>query len=82
MTGTKGLQFSVASMLGLVACVAVNIWCFKVHVMLGFVALNVTKHVAIAQLCHALGVNRRAEARKPIGPTIAIAPIDPRPTQP
>ena len=48
-------------MLGLVACVAVNIWCFRVNVLLGFIGLNVTKHVVIAQLCQAIGVNRRTE---------------------
>jgi hypothetical protein len=47
-------------MLALVACVAVNIWCFQVSTLLGIIGLNVTKHVMIAQLCHALGVNRKA----------------------
>lgn len=55
----RGITFSVASLLGLVACVAVNLWCFRVHVLLGLVAINITKHVVIAQLCQALGVNRR-----------------------
>ncbi len=55
------MQFSVRSMLGLVACVALNIWCFKVSAILGLIGLNVTKHVVIAQLCHAVGVNRRPD---------------------
>ena len=54
-----GLQFSLTSMLALVACVAINFWCFRVSAILGFVALNVTKHVVIAQLCQAVGLNRR-----------------------
>jgi hypothetical protein len=58
----RGLTFSVASLLGLVACVALNLWCFRVHVLLGLVAINITKHVVIAQLCQALGVNRRTSA--------------------
>jgi hypothetical protein len=58
----RGLQISVRSLLALVACVAVNIWCFKVSAILGIVGLNVTKHVVIAQLCQALGVNRRVPA--------------------
>ena len=67
----RGLTFSVASMLGLVACVAVNLWCFRVHVILGLVAINITKHVVIAQLCQAVGVNRRT-ATSPGGPPPAI----------
>ena len=42
-------------MLGLVACVAVNIWLFRVGTLLGILGLNVTKHVAIAFLCQAAG---------------------------
>lgn len=48
-------------MLVMVACVALNIWCFKVSAILGIIGLNVTKHVAIAQLCQAIGVNRRTK---------------------
>lgn len=58
-------------MLGLVACVALNIWCFQVHAILGFVSLNVTKHVLIAQLCHAVGLNRGIATANP---GAAIAP--------
>jgi hypothetical protein len=54
-----GLQISVAAMLGLVACVAVNVWLFRVGFLYGLVALNVTKHVGVAVLCQAIGVNRR-----------------------
>ncbi len=50
-------------MLALVACVALNFWCFRVSAILGFVALNVTKHVVIAQLCQAVGLNRREEVK-------------------
>jgi hypothetical protein len=55
-----GLQFSVAGLLGLVACAAVNIWLFRVGFLYGLVGLNVTKHVGVAVLCQSLGVNRRA----------------------
>lgn len=62
----RGITFSVASMLGLVAAVALNLWCFRVHVVLGLVAINITKHVVIAQLCQAVGVNRRTSS-PPVG---------------
>ena len=70
----RGITFSVASLLGLVACVAVNLWCFRVHVLLGLVAINITKHVVIAQLCHALGVNRRMASAAPPLPAPPTAP--------
>ncbi len=59
--GRPALQFSVAAMLGLVACVALNIWLFRVSFLWGLVGLNVTKHVGVAALCQVLGVNRRTE---------------------
>jgi hypothetical protein len=61
----RGLQMSLMAMLALVACVALNIWCFRVHLLLGLVSLNVSKHVAIAGLCRAVGVNRRTGAESP-----------------
>ena len=36
---------TVATMLGLVACIAVNIWLFRLGVFWGILGLNVTKHV-------------------------------------
>ena len=45
-------------MLGLVACVALNVWLFRLGFLLGLVGLNITKHVGVAVLCQALGVNR------------------------
>jgi hypothetical protein len=56
-----GLQFSVAAMLGLIACAAVNIWLFRVGFLWGLIGLNVSKHVGVAVLCQVLGVNRRAD---------------------
>jgi hypothetical protein len=50
---------SVASMLGLVACTAVNFWLFRLGIFWGILGLNVTKHVAIDSLCEVLGVDRR-----------------------
>ena len=57
------LQLSVAGLLGLVACVAVNVWLFRLGPLLGILGLNVSKHVLIAYLCQALGVNRTTIAR-------------------
>ena len=56
--GRTGLQMSVAGLLGLTACVAVNVWLFRVGFLAGLVGLNVTKHVGVALLCQALGINR------------------------
>jgi hypothetical protein len=58
-----GLQFSLLSMLGLVACVAVNIWLFQCHVLAGIVGLNVTKHIVIAYLCQIIGVDKKKRNR-------------------
>jgi hypothetical protein len=61
--GRSAWQFSVAAMLGLVACIAFNIWLFRVGTIWGLIGLNVTKHVGVAALCQALGVNRKADER-------------------
>ena len=66
----RGLTFSVSWLLGLVACVALNLWAFRIHVMLGVAVLYISKHVVIAQLCMALGVNRR-QAPAPIASATA-----------
>lgn len=55
-------QMSVTGMLGVVACVAFNVWLFRIGPLLGILGLNVTKHVVIAYLCKVVGVNRRAKA--------------------
>jgi hypothetical protein len=57
------LQMSVASMLGLVACIALNFWLFRLGIFWGILGLNVTKHVAIAYLCEVLGVDRHRPAK-------------------
>jgi len=51
---------SVTALLGLVACVALNFWLFRLGALWGILGLNVTKHVAIAFLCQSLGVDRSA----------------------
>lgn len=56
-------QISVAGSLGLVACVAINVWLFRVGILWGLLAINVTKHVLIAYLCQVLGVDRREPAQ-------------------
>jgi hypothetical protein len=57
-----GLQLSVATMLLVVACIAFNLWLFRLGPLLGIIGLNVTKHVVIAWLCQVLGVDRRRRA--------------------
>jgi hypothetical protein len=52
-------QLKIVSLLGLVACIALNLWLFRLGPLLGLVGLNITKHVVIAYLCQILGVNRR-----------------------
>jgi hypothetical protein len=64
------LQISVATMLGLVACIALNFWLFRLGVFWGIVGLNITKHVMIAYLCGALGIDRR-QAPQP-APALAV----------
>ncbi len=46
-------------MFGLVAAVAVNVWLFRLSILLGIIGLNITKHLVIAYLCQVLGVDRR-----------------------
>jgi hypothetical protein len=58
-------QISVAAMLGLVACIALNFWLFRISFLYGLIALNITKHVTVAVLCQAIGVNRRAAQPTP-----------------
>jgi len=65
------LQMTVASMLGLVACIALNFWLFRVGIFWGILGLNVTKHVAIAYLCEVLGVDRRRPV--PASPIMSAA---------
>ena len=58
---TSRLQLSLRTMLVLVACVAVNFWLFRLGWFWGLVGLNITKHVVIAQLCQAVGLNRKLD---------------------
>jgi hypothetical protein len=55
---TRGLQMSLATLLMVVACIALNLWFFRLHLVLGLISLNISKHVLVAGLCRALGVNR------------------------
>ncbi len=48
-------------MLALVASVALNIWLFRLGTLWGLIGLNITKHVVIASLCQALGVDKRRQ---------------------
>jgi hypothetical protein len=56
---------TLSAMLGLVACIALNFWLFRLGVLWGIVGLNVTKHVVIAYLCQVLGVDRRQPVESP-----------------
>lgn len=58
MEQRPSFQFSVTALLGLVACIALNFWLFRLGALWGILGLNVTKHVAIAYLCQNLGVDR------------------------
>jgi hypothetical protein len=62
-------QVSVGGMLVLVACVALNIWLFRLGVLLGIIGLNVTKHVLIAYLCQVVGVDKRKTSAPSATPT-------------
>lgn len=60
------LQLRLLTMIGLVACIAVNLWLFRLGALWGILGLNVSKHVLIAALCQWVGVdNRRQVAAKP-----------------
>ena len=48
----------VVGLLGLAACALVNVWVFRFGIVFGLVGLNVTKHVGVAVLCQAIGVNK------------------------
>jgi hypothetical protein len=66
-------QMSLAGLLGLVACVALNFWLFRLGALWGILGLNVTKHVAIAFLCQSLGVDRSVPPA-PVRPSPAPSP--------
>jgi len=65
---------SLAALLGLVACLALNFWLFRIGALWGILGLNVTKHVAIAYLCQALGVDR-ANKDAPVQSSPVSAPV-------
>jgi hypothetical protein len=58
-------QMTLGAMLGVVACIALNFWLFRLGVLWGILGLNVTKHVVIAYLCQVLGVDRRVPVEAP-----------------
>ena len=65
MESTPNVQLSLGMMLALVACVAVNLWLFRVGFLWGILAVNVTKHVAIAAVCQVVGLNRKVGSDRP-----------------
>ena len=50
---------------GVIACIAVNFWLFRLGVFWGILGLNVTKHVVTAYLCQVLGVDRQRPSETP-----------------
>ncbi len=68
-------QLKVLSSLGLVACIAINLWLFRLGALWGIVGLNVSKHLVIAYLCQILGVDRRQRRPAP-----KSAPVCPSPS--
>jgi hypothetical protein len=69
---------TLAAMLGVVACIAVNFWLFRLGVFWGILGLNVTKHVVTAYLCQVLGVDRQ----RPSEPATARVLAKPAPEVP
>lgn len=57
MTRAERVQLGVG-LLGLTACAAANVWVFRFGLIAGLVGLNLTKHLGVAVLCQALGINR------------------------
>jgi hypothetical protein len=60
-------RFTISALLVFVACVALNIWLFRLGALWGILGLNVTKHVVIALLCQNLGVDRPVAPKTPGG---------------
>jgi hypothetical protein len=58
----RRVQYRLATLLMAVACVAVNLWLFRVGALWGILGLNITKHVVIAALCQQIGVDKRPVA--------------------
>jgi hypothetical protein len=61
-------QIKIVSLLGVVACIALNLWLFRLGMLWGIVGLNVSKHVVIAYLCQILGVDRRGRGAPQVVP--------------
>jgi hypothetical protein len=79
MMNLGAAQFRLTSLLCIIACVAVNLWLFRVGAIWGILGLNVTKHVVIASLCQRLGIDHasernagRANNSKPDAPGIKV----------
>lgn len=52
------LQWTLSASIAVVATCALNFWLFRQGVLWGLLGLSVTKHVLVAWLCHALGLDR------------------------
>jgi hypothetical protein len=75
-------QLSVGSLLVLVACIALNIWLFRIGPLLGILGLNVSKHVLIAWLCQGVGVDKPRWTRPMTAPAAPAHSPVPRPLPP
>jgi len=69
-------RLTVAMLLGLIACIAINFWLFRLGVLWGILGLNVSKHFAVAYLCEVLGGNtKRAAAPQNSRPPTPRLPV-------
>jgi hypothetical protein len=68
---------TLGAMLGVIACIALNFWLFRLGVLWGILGLNVTKHVLIAYLCQVVGVDRRhaPETSRVVSETVPRVPV-------
>ncbi len=64
------LQMSVAGLLGVVACLALNFWLFRLGALWGIMGLNVSKHVLIAYVCQVAGVDKGRRPTRPKPPAL------------
>lgn len=62
---------SMTGLLAVVACIAFNIWLFRIGPLWGIIGLNISKHVLIAYVCQVLGVDRKhARDRRYAAPSL------------
>lgn len=70
-------QISLMSLLAVVACVAANLWLFRLGTLWGLIGLNITRHVLTASLCRLIGLDRREPSPADVAPVDAERPGPP-----